>query len=264
MSEPLILSKLKSKLCTPISYELKTQTQSINMTALIGKSITLSYLHKITCISCGRAIKKSFFQGFCFPCFQSSPDASECILRPELCKAHLHQGRNPEWEDENHNQEHAVYLAVSSHVKVGITRWTQIPTRWIDQGASQAIVIAKTANRYTAGIIEVFLKTYFSDRTSWQKMLKNEPSDVDLIEESNKAKQYLEENYKEYIYNSDVLSLVFPILENPVKVKSISFDKAPIINGVLTGIKGQYLILDSETVFNVRNHTGYHATLQSI
>lgn len=261
MSNSIIISKLKSQLGTPIRYTLNASTQCIDMTALINTNITLSYLHKITCINCGRSIKKSFFQGFCFPCFQSSPDASECILRPELCKAHLHQGRDPEWEEANHNQDHAVYLALSSHVKVGITRWTQVPTRWIDQGASQAIVIAKTPNRYLAGCIEVFLKTYFSDKTSWQKMLKNELPSIDLLEESRKAKSYLEESFSSYIYDSEIQVLHFPILQNLTKIKSVSFDKAPIIEGKLVGIKGQYLLFESGTVFNVRNHTGYWCTL---
>ncbi|MCR9144308.1 MAG: DUF2797 domain-containing protein [bacterium] len=253
----------------PIQYRLPVYVQADQKKFFpvgdkIGKKIKLTHTGKINCIKCGRLTKKSFGQGFCFPCFQNAPEASECVLRPELCRAHEGESRDMEWSKGHCLKDHIVYLAVSSDVKVGITRKTQVPTRWIDQGAHQAIQLAKTPNRYTAGLIEVALKKYLKDRTDWRKMLKNEfPEGIDLKAIKKEMIAKLPEELAAYAVKSDAkTNLKFPVLEYPEKVKSVGFDKEPEISGKLMGIKGQYLLLDENRVLNLRKHNGYEVTLE--
>lgn len=169
-----------------------------------------------------------------------------------------------EWEEKNHNQPHIVYLAASDKVKVGVTRNTQIPTRWIDQGASSAIRLAKTPNRYEAGILEVALKDFFSDKTNWQRMLKNEiDTSIDLVEEKWNLHDQLPEDLTKFFSEDDeIVTITYPVKEFPTKVVSLSFDKTPIIEGKLVGIKGQYLIFEGGAVLNIRKHTGYHIEIK--
>ncbi len=256
------LHKMKASLGNPIEYRLAL-SEDIRMNDFIGKNIALKWTGQINCTSCGKVTKKSFGQGFCYSCFISAPEAAECILRPELCRAHLGEGRDPEWEQKNHNQPHVVYLAASSAVKVGITRATQVPTRWIDQGASSAIRLAEVPNRYEAGRIEVALKDFFTDKTSWQRMLKNEVDEsIDLEEEKWSLEDHLPADITEYFSeNDEIIELDYPVEAFPEKVKSLSFDKLPVIEGVLMGIKGQYLILDGGRVLNIRKHTGYYVEI---
>lgn len=230
------------------------------MNQFIGKTIRLEWYGSINCCSCKKITKKSFGQGFCYNCFVSAPESAECIIRPELCRAHLGEGRDPEWEEKHHNKPHIVYLAASSAVKVGITRGDQIPTRWIDQGASSAIRLAETPNRYEAGRVEVALKEFFTDKTHWQKMLKNDIDEsIDLIEEKWSLEEHLPEDIIGlFSENDEIIELNYPVLEYPLKVKSLSFDKTPIIEKQLAGIKGQYLIFEDGEVINIRKHTGYH------
>jgi hypothetical protein len=233
------------------------------MNDLVGQSILLNWNGQIVCPSCSKQTKKSFGDGFCYTCFISAPEAAECNIRPELCRAHLGEGRDPEWEERNHNTQHIVYLAASDIVKVGVTRISQVPTRWIDQGATAAIRLAETPNRYEAGILEVALKEFFSDKTNWQRMLKNEVDDsIDLIEEKwNLFDQLPSDLSKFFTENDDVTVLNYPVLEFPSKVKSMSFDKTPVISGKLMGIKGQYLLFEGGDVLNIRKHTGYQIEL---
>ena len=232
------------------------------MNPLIGKNIKLSFDGEIYCISCGDKTKKSFSQGFCYKCFISAPEAAECIIRPELCRAHLGEGRDIEWEKAHHLQEHFVYLAISSGLKVGVTRSTQIPTRWIDQGASRAILLAQVPNRYLAGCIEVALKEHVADKTNWRRMLKNEVADADLEEEKSRMEDLLPRDLQDYIADSDEITEInYPVTNYPLKIKSIGFDKEPEITGTLEGIKGQYLYFDFDRVLNIRKHTGYVLTL---
>lgn len=252
------ISKMRTVLESPVEYSLKFGDEVVKMNPLIGNNIKLSFAGDIFCISCGNRTKKSFAQGFCYSCFISAPEAAECIIRPELCRAHEGEGRDLEWEKANHLQEHFVYLAVSSGLKVGVTRSTQIPTRWIDQGASSAILLAQVPNRYLAGCIEVALKEYISDKTNWQKMLKNEVADVDLEEEKSRMEDLLPRDLQGYIADSDEITHIeYPVKNFPLKIKSVSFDKEPEIFGTLEGIKGQYLYLDFDRVLNIRKHTGY-------
>ena len=256
------LHKMHVSQDTPIKYYLELEN-TVCMNDYIGKSITLSWSGVIQCVSCQKVTKSSFGQGFCYTCFTQSASAAECIIRPELCRAHLGEGRDIAWEEANHNQPHVVYLAQSDIVKVGVTRETQIPTRWIDQGAVAAIKVAETPNRYLAGVLEVALKDFWSDKTNWQKMLKNEiDSSLDLVEEKWRVFDLLPSDLtKFYSENDEVTTINYPVLKYPVKVVSQSFDKSKIIDGVLIGIKGQYLIFDDNKVLNIRKHIGYSINL---
>lgn len=256
------ISKMSASLGDPIQYILKLDEQ-IDMNAFIGKDLMIEWTSVINCTNCGKKTKSSFGQGFCYTCFTTAPQAAECILRPELCKAHLGQGRDPEWEEANHNQPHVVYLAASSAIKVGITRLTQVPTRWIDQGASEALILAETPNRYEAGRIEVELKSMFTDKTHWQKMLKNDIDEtIDLAETKWEIEEQLPSDITDcFTDDEDPVELIYPVVEYPVKVKSIKLDKEPKFKKKLVGIKGQYLIFDDGHVMNVRSHTGYEIIL---
>ncbi|SVC22864.1 uncharacterized protein METZ01_LOCUS275718, partial [marine metagenome] len=199
-----------------------------------------------------------------YPCFISSPETSECILKPELCQAHEGIARDMEWAENHCLQDHFVYLAISSGLKVGVTRSHQVPTRWIDQGASQAIRLAQTPNRYTAGRIEVTLKEYVSDRTHWQRMLKNQLIErVNLLDKKNEMLNLLDNEFRQYKSpENNITEIVYPVNEYPEKVKSLGFDKMDEITGRLWGIKGQYLIFDDGSVLNIRKHNGYNINLE--
>ena len=228
------------------------------LTERLGEPVRLQYTGTIHCSSCGRVTKKSF-QGFCYPCFRDAPEASPCIIRPELCEAHLGKGRDPAWEAEHHNRPHLVYLALTSAVKVGVTRDDQIPTRWIGQGAWRAIVLAETPQRQLAGRIEVACKDHVTDKTPWQRMLKDErATDVDLVARKADLVARLPPELQVYASpDNEIREIPYPVTEPPKKVKSQTLDRVPDLQGRLTGIRGQYLLLDEGRVFNVRRHTGY-------
>lgn len=253
------LSKMATQLEDPIVYRLRLGEEEVNMTKAVGSHVKISYTGTINCINCGRKTKKSFAQGFCYPCFMNAPQNAECIIRPELCEAHLGKGRDPEWEERNHNQPHVVYLALSAGIKVGVTRETQVPYRWIDQGASKAIKIALTENRFQAGMIEVALKEFASDKTPWQRMLKNEVAhELDLIESKDLLIDKLEDEWMDFATDDDeITEMHYPALRFPQVVKSHNLDKIPEIEGKLEAIKGQYLIFDGGRVINIRKYGGY-------
>jgi hypothetical protein len=259
----ITLSKMKTQLQEPIEYILQTPEASISINGLLNKKIRLQWQGIISCRKCEKKTKKSFGEGFCYNCFISAPEASPCILKPELCEAHLGKGRDIEYEEKNHNQPHIVYLAATDKVKVGVTRETQVPTRWIDQGAYQTIVLARTPNRYLAGVIEVALKAVYSDKTNWRSMLKNIINDsIDLEEEKWSCCDMLPSDLQQYFTEDDsILTLQFPSKEYPEKIQSLNLLKQDSFEGVLTGIKGQYLIFDNQTVFNVRRHTSFEIEL---
>ncbi len=249
---------MKTSLEEPVEYRLPIGDDLLNMNELIDTDITLEFDGSIVCIKCDKPTNKSFGQGFCYPCFRSAPEASECVLRPELCRAHEGEARDMEWAKRNCPQEHVVYLAKSSVIKVGITRGTQVPTRWIDQGASEALVFARTPNRYTAGLVEVAMKSYMTDRTNWRRMLKNEINPDDLVERKLEVSGKLDPSLREFVTEDDTTVVIdYPVITFPEKVKSVGFDKLPRIEGKLLGIKGQYLLLDDDRVLNIRKHQGY-------
>jgi len=253
-----VLKKMLTEFTSPIQYYLELDSDFININQLIGKEIEINF-EKYECLSCGKN-KKIFRQGHCYDCFYKSANVGDWIMKPELSKAHLNiEDRDLEYEKSVQLKPHIVYLALSSNIKVGVTRKTQIPTRWIDQGASKALAIVETPNRYLAGITEVALKEYVSDKTSWQKMLKNDISTEDLIVYKEKLFQFIPEEVKSFYLNSneDVYDFNYPVNQYPNKIKSLRLDKTPTINGKLVGIKGQYLIFENGSVFNVRNNEGF-------
>ena len=258
--------KMKVTLGDSVQYSLRLGETEVPLNAYLGQAISLKFTGEIHCISCGRKTNKSFAQGLCFPCMRDSAENSECIIRPELCRGHLGEGRDVEWEQKNHVQPHTVYLAVSSAVKVGVTRLTQVPTRWIDQGASMARVIAHTPHRCAAGELEVALKSAFTDRTSWQKMLKNDVLYMnDWAPSLEAAKNACPEDLVQYWDDtSEPTEINYPVLEYPEKVKSLSFDKLDQVEGTLLGIKGQYLLFDENRVLNIRKHNGYGLRFESL
>jgi hypothetical protein len=248
-----------------VQYTLPLGDELINMNELVGKEISLEYKNQINCIKCGRVTKTSFAQGYCYPCFISAPETEECVLKPELCRAHEGIARDMSFAEEHCLIDHYVYLALSSGVKVGVTRYHQVPYRWIDQGAWKAIKLAITPNRYVAGTIEVALKAHFTDKTNWRHMLTNKlATDIDLVQYKDRAIELLHTDFQHYATDDDeIFEINYPVIKYPEKVKSISFEKVPKIEDVLTGIKGQYLLFDSGAVLNVRKHNGYLVDLRS-
>lgn len=243
----------------PVAYTLPLGEATLDLTARVGQPLRLLFTGRINCKVCGREIKKVFGEGLCYPDFINHPANSPCILRPELCEGHLGRGRDLDWEQANHVQPHVVYLALSSAVKVGVTRATQVPVRWIDQGASAAIVLAETPYRQLAGEIEVALKAHLADKTAWQRMLRNEVAEgVDLAAVKAQALTWLPPHLQDYASSQpEVWNFTYPVQAYPTKVKSVSLDKQSEVAGVLAGIKGQYLLFDDGRVLNVRRHTGY-------
>ena len=255
---------MQTRLENGVHYTLMLDDTPIDMNARIGQTVELSFDGTINCIVCGRVTKKSFGQGFCFPCFRDAPEASECIIRPELCRAHEGEARDMAWAEKHCLCEQIVYLARSSAVKVGITRASQLPTRWVDQGASDAIVFARVPNRYTAGLVEVAMKEHLTDRTNWQRMLKNEVINADLVATKASLTDTLDADLRQYVDADDtVCSIDYPVDRYPEKVKSVGFDRQAEIEGRLAGIKGQYLIFDDNRVLNIRKHNGYRVTITS-
>ena len=252
-----VLTKMQTENGTPIQYYLVFENDFINVNQLLDKKVSIQFLG-YQCLNCG-SDKKIYRQGFCYDCFFEIPQAADWVMHPELSTAHLDkEDRDLEFEKRVQLQPHVVYLANSSNVKVGVTRKSQIPTRWIDQGAHEAIEIVEVPNRYLAGITEVALKGHVSDKTNWRTMLKNEIKDEDLVVWRDKLKAFIPEEATEYfIENNSETHLDFPVLKYPTKLNSLNLDKSPHYEGVLKGIKGQYLIFDDHTVFNVRGSEGY-------
>lgn len=257
-----LLKKMQTELGNPIQYFGIFQQDVLNYNQLLNKQIEIQHTG-YECLNCGKQ-KKIFRQGFCYDCFMSSPAVGDWIMRPELSTAHLDiEDRDLIYEKKVQLQPHVVYLAASSDVKVGVTRKTQIPTRWIDQGASSAISIVEVPNRYLAGITEVHLKNLFTDKTSWQKMLKNEVIATDLQEIKNSVKSRLPEEVLPYFTTDATLfyEMHYPVLYYPQKVSSLNLEKTAVFTGKLIGIKGQYLIFEDGTVFNIRTYEGYRVKI---
>ena len=252
-----VLRKMQTELGSPIQYYLIFKDDFLNVNQLLDKKISISF-DGYQCLNCGKA-KKIYRQGFCYDCFYEIPQAAEWIMHPELSKAHLGiEDRDLEYEKAVQLNPHIVYLANSSNVKVGVTRKTQVPTRWIDQGAHEAIEIVEVPNRYLAGITEVALKNYVGDKTNWRTMITNKIADENLVEWRDKLKQYIPEEAKQYIIeNNKETHMDFPVLKYPEKPKSLNLIKTPNYEGTLKGIKGQYLIFEDNTIFNVRSNEGF-------
>lgn len=255
-----------------VQYQLPLQVNCLlPVNSWLGKALSLSYQGQIYCIHCGRKTQKSFNQGYCFPCFRRLACCDQCIVRPELCHYFLGTCREPEWGKAHCFQPHVVYLANSSGLKVGITRQSELPTRWIDQGASQGLPILQTPSRHLAGVVEVILKRYVSDRTHWQRMLKTESPPLDLAAERarllalcHKEIQAEAERLRAEISeltSAETVTIRYPVLSYPAKVCALDLDRQPDVGGTLLGIKGQYLIFD-RGVINIRKFAGYEVELR--
>ena len=266
-----ILRKMKSRLDTPVSYAMRVGDEDVPLNELLSKPLRLNYSGEIFCVHCGRKTNKSFNQGYCYPCFQKLAQCDACIIHPERC--HFDQGtcREPAWGERFCMQDHIVYFANSSGLKVGITRATQVPTRWIDQGATQALAAVRVRSRLQSGTLEVMLKQHVADKTNWRDMLKGDARELDmeaerdrLLAECESELQELQQRFGFFavsvINGVEPVTIQYPVTEYPEKITSFNFDKDPNVEGTLLGIKGQYLILDGG-VINIRRFSGYNVTL---
>jgi len=267
------LSKMRAELGDVVRYQLSLGDQLIEMNELLGKRISLSYVGAINCLHCGRKTKKSFSQGFCYPCFTKLPQCDSCIMSPEKC--HFHQGscRDAAWGEQHCFVPHIVYLSNASGLKVGITRGTQVPTRWIDQGAIQAIPAFRVSARILSGLVERIYGEHISDRTNWRAMLKGVVEPLEMIKLREEMYLRCQEEITQLqnihglqsiqpILEGEVVEIAYPVLQYPTKVVTHNLDKEPDVDGVLLGIKGQYLMLDTG-VINLRKYTSYKITLSS-
>ena len=263
--------KMATTLDGTVAYEWCADDQRLPLNDALGCAITIEFLGIINCVHCQRVTKKSFNQGYCYPCFQRLAQCDSCIVKPEKC--HFHEGtcREPEWGQQHCNIDHVVYLANTSSAKVGITRGTQVPTRWMDQGATQARPIARVQTRQQSGLLEVAIGAHISDKTAWQTMLKGNGDPIDLSELqaqlASKCSGAIEDlqsrfglNAIQWLDHSDDVYIDYPVLNWPTKVKAHNLDKTPVVEGTLMGIKGQYLMLDTG-VINIRKYGGYQLAL---
>lgn len=255
----------------PVTYQLPLDAERLPLNAHLGKRLSLRYGGIIHCHHCGRKTNKSFNQGYCYPCFTKLAQCDSCIVSPEKC--HYDQGtcREPEWGERHCMVDHIVYLANSSGVKVGITRESQLPTRWIDQGAVQAMPIMRVATRQQSGLVETLFKAHVKDRTDWRAMLKGDNEAVDLAAVRDSLFALCADDLSQLhdrfglqalqpIGDGTPLDIHYPVLEYPKKVASFNLDKESTIEGTLLGIKGQYLIFDTG-VINIRKYTAYHVAV---
>ena len=260
--------KMRVQLDQPVSYVWQAGSEEVSVNSWLGKRLSIEFEGLINCVHCDRVTKKSFNQGYCYPCFQRLAQCDSCIVKPEKCHFSAGTCREPEWGESHCNIDHVVYLANTSGVKVGITRGTQVPTRWIDQGATQARPIARVSTRYQSGLLEVLLAQHVADKTAWQTMLKGNGADVDLEAHQQELAELcadgiagLQDSHGvqaiQWLDASDTVAIDYPVLEWPVKVSSHNLDKTPRIEGTLLGIKGQYLMLDTG-VINIRKYGGYN------
>lgn len=252
-----LLTKMITEYKSPIQYYLSLNNGLIDVNKLIGTKIKIGYNH-FQCLGCGRN-KEIFAMGYCKNCYFTSPYTGSWIVRPELSTAHLGiADRDIEIEKEAQLQPHIVYLANSGGIKVGVTRKAQLPTRWIDQGAEYAIILAETENRYEAGIIEAALKNHIADKTNYRKMLKENVPFEDLIYRKKELLKFVPSELHQYISeDNEITHLQYPVNAYPAKINPVNLKKLICFEGILTGIKGQYLLFDNNLVFNVRSHEGF-------
>lgn len=263
--------KMKTELSAPVGYTMLLGEDEIPLNTFLGQSLRLQYEGQINCIHCDRKTSKSFNQGYCYPCFKRLAQCDSCIVSPEKCHFAAGTCREPEWGETHCMIDHIVYLANTSGLKVGITRGTQVPTRWMDQGATQALPIFRVATRLHAGLVETAFKNHVADKTHWQAMLKGDAEPRDLQAERlrlvRECAQELDALCASHglqaiteLTDAEEVQLSYPVLQHPAKVKSFNLDKNPLVEGTLLGIKGQYLIFDTG-VINMRKYGGYRLSL---
>ena len=262
MTTELNLSKMRSEYGFPVQYFLAANNAEIYMNDLIGSRITIEYQHIINCVSCGKTTQRSYMNGHCYQCYTTLPECDEGVFNPEKDMAHLGISRDMEWSKKYSLIDHYVYLAFTGDLKVGVTRYNQIPTRWIDQGAIAAIRFAKTPNRNLAGQIEVEMKKHLADKTNWKTMLSVTQPNVDLVERKKFFLPMLPDDLRLYAtYDDSVTPIAYPYTNMVANIKAVTLDKYDKIEGKLAGIKGQYLIFENGMVINVRSHSGYRIKL---
>lgn len=253
-------------------YRLGPTENGVLLNPLIGKSLRLVFKKEINCTYCNALIKKAYSGGYCYPCSIKLAQCDMCILKPELCHNSMGTCREPLWAQDNCMVPHYVYLANSSGLKVGITRASQIPTRWIDQGAVSGLPIMKVSSRYQSGVFEKLFSSEVKDKTDWRKMLKGDIEEVDLISSRDRIFELFGDDIDsmesefgadqiEILERETITNIEYPVLSYPEKVTSLSLDKNDVVGGKLIGIKGQYMIFDSG-VINIRSHTGYKVELE--
>ncbi|TBW01856.1 DUF2797 domain-containing protein [Azotobacter chroococcum] len=267
------LDKMAARLDAPVQYALRLGEAQVPVNPLIGQPLRLEYLGAIHCSHCGRRTAKSFGQGYCYPCFRKLPQCDSCIVSPEKCHHALGTCRDPAWGERFCMTEHVVYLANSSGVKVGITRASQVPTRWLDQGARQALSILRVATRQQSGLVEDLLRGQVADRTNWRALLKGEAAPVDLpaVREQlfDSCREGLEALQARFglqaiqpLNDAEPVEIRYPVESYPGKIVSLDLDKTPVVEGILQGIKGQYLIFDVG-VINIRKYTAYQLAVSA-
>jgi hypothetical protein len=256
-------------------YQLPVGESLLDMNSLIGQSIAVQYSGSINCVHCNRKIKKSFNQGYCYVCLTRLAQCDTCIIKPERC--HYAEGtcREPEWGEENCLQDHFVYLANTGQIKVGITRHVSdgVSSRWIDQGASQAMAIFRVKERLLSGLVEIEIAKHIGDKTNWRTMLRGSPEQLDLIAMQQKVTELVHDPLLEIQEKYGIqsvqaikpkpIAINYPVNQYPVKIKSINLDKEPVFEGTILGIKGQYLLLNEDRVINIRKYSGYTLNIQA-
>lgn len=267
------LRKMRVEQNDPVSYFLPLGDVSVPLQPFLGNTLHLRWQGAIFCTACGRKTSKSYNQGHCFVCFKKLASCDMCILKPETCHYAAGTCREPQWADTHCNTSHIVYLANSSGVKVGITRESQLPVRWLDQGATQALPVFRVGTRYQSGLIEVALAHYIADKTNWQALLKGESEPVDLYTVRDELRERcaseiaeLKQRFPEQIHelpDAAAQAFRYPVLEYPKKIRSFNLDQDPDVIGTLLGIKGQYLLFDTG-VINIRKFTAYQVELLTV
>ena len=268
------LSKMAVSLADPVvQYSFRLDDTRVPVNPLIGKPLRLQYLGAIHCSHCGKRTKSSYSQGYCYPCMTKLAQCDMCIMAPERCHYDAGTCRDPSWGEQFCMTDHVVYLANSSGIKVGITRATQLPTRWLDQGASQALPILRVATRQQSGLVEDLLRSQVPDRTNWRALLKGDAELLDLPALRDQVLEACAEGLGQLqarfglqaiqpLTDAEVVHMTYPVQAYPTKVVSFNLDKNPVVEGTLLGIKGQYLIFDTG-VINIRKYTAYQlAVLQ--
>lgn len=268
------LTKMAVRLDAPVQYALRLGDAELAVNPLLGKALRLEYLGAIHCSHCGRRTKKSYAQGYCYPCMTRLAQCDSCIMSPEKCHYDAGTCREPEWGERFCMTDHVVYLANSSGVKVGITRATQLPTRWLDQGACQALPILRVATRQQSGLVEDLLRSQVADKTNWRALLKGDAAPVDLpavreqlFDTCSDGLAALQQRFGlqaiQPLPDAEVVEMRYPVAAYPAKIASFDLDKNPVVEGTLQGIKGQYLIFDTG-VINIRKYTAYQLAVQQL
>jgi len=265
------VQKMTARLETPVRYQLSVGNALVDMSDLLERKLTLRCTGRIFCINCGKLTNKSFNQGYCYKCFEKLAQCDNCIVAPELCHYDAGTCREPVWADHFCMQDHVVYFANSSGLKVGVTRASQVPTRWIDQGATQALAVVRTRSRQQAGFCEAMFRQHVADRTNWRGMLKGEQEVLDMPAERERLLGLCRTEFAQLqqrfglhalsLCNGvEPVNICYPVQGLPEKLVSIDLETVGTASGTLLGIKGQYLILDNG-VLNVRKYTGYELAL---